>query len=156
MTLLFRIHVPLIHRYIIFLNTVISYICIIATLKLCTQLYHAHTSLLYRFTSIHVLIISVFMLHGSLYILHGYSCILITWLFFITDIDILVTGHECCWYAMCETKCHVNLNHGGHLYNSHSCFSSFIILFHDINRAHVLLAYYMYHALFLFLIHCIA
>ena len=31
------------------------------------------------------------------------------------------------------------------------CFSFFVILFHAINRAHVLLSYYMYHVLYLFL-----
>jgi len=33
-------------------------------------------------------------------------------LFLVTDIDILVTGHEYCWYAMCGTKCHVDPSHG--------------------------------------------
>ena len=58
---------------------------------LCTQLYHVHTSLLYRFTCIHVLIVSIFLLHGSLFLLrclllHGYSCIPVTWL---TNIDMI-------------------------------------------------------------------
>jgi len=60
------------------------------------------------------------LLRGSLFIshellLHGYSCIPVTWLFPVTDIDIPVTGHISCWYTMCETKCHVDPSHGGHL-----------------------------------------
>ena len=69
--LLLHAHILPIHGYTISLDTVISYICIIATWILCTQLYHVHTSLLHRFTSIHALIISAFLLHGSLFILHG-------------------------------------------------------------------------------------
>jgi len=65
------------------LDTVISYICTIATWILCTQLYHVYTPLLHGFTGIHALIVSVFLLHGSLFILyelllHGYSCIPVT------------------------------------------------------------------------------
>ena len=120
MTLLFFVHVPLIHGYTISQDTVISYICIIATWMLCTQLYHVHTSLLHRFTDIHVLIVSVFLFHGSLFILHGlllhgYYYISVTWLFPVTDIDIPVTGHMSWLYAMYETKCHMDLSHGGYL-----------------------------------------
>ena len=83
MTLLFFVHVPLMHGYIISQDTVISYICIIATWMLCTQLYHVHTSLLHRFTDIQALIVFVFLLHRSLFmsnglLLHEYSCILVT------------------------------------------------------------------------------
>jgi len=35
------------------------------------------------------------------------------------------------------------------------CFLFPVILFYAINRAHVLLSCYMYHALYLFLIHCV-
>ena len=56
---------------------------------------------------------SPFLLHGSL--LHVYSYNPITWLFLVTYIDILVTWHEWCWYAMCGTKCHMDLSDGGHL-----------------------------------------
>ena len=96
-----------------------SYICIIVTWILYTQLCHVHTPLLHIFTGIHVLIViflfcgSPFLLHGLL--LHVYFCKPITWLFPVTYIDILVTGHECYWCAMCRTKCHVELSHGGHL-----------------------------------------
>ena len=49
----------------------------------------------------YALIVSVFLLRESLFILHeillhGYSCILITRLFPVTDIDIPVTGHVSC------------------------------------------------------------
>ena len=88
MTLLFLIYVLLIYGYTISLNTIISYICIIATWILCIQLYHAHTLLLHRFTGIHAIIVSAFLLHESLFILHGlflywYSYILVTWLFLV-------------------------------------------------------------------------
>jgi len=33
----------------------------------------------------------------------------------VTDIDIPVTGQMSWLYAMCETKCHVDLSHGGYL-----------------------------------------
>jgi len=126
MTLLFHVNVLLIHGYTISLDIMISYICIIATwilythISCYTQLYHVLTQLLHGSTGIHVLIVSVFLLHGSLFILHElllheYSCIPVTWLFSVIDIDIPVTGHECCWYVMRETKCHMNLSHGRHL-----------------------------------------
>ena len=68
----------------------------------------------------------------------------------------IVTGHECCWYVMCETKCHVDLKPRRPPLESYiSSFPFPVILFHAINRAHVLLSCYMYHALFLFLIYCV-
>ena len=114
------LHVPLIHEYTISLDIVNSYNCINVTWVLCTQLYHVHTLLLHIFTGIYALIVSIFLSHRSPFILHRlllhvYSCIPATWLFSVTYIDIPVTGHECCWYAMCRTKCHVDLSHGGHL-----------------------------------------
>jgi len=159
--LLFLIHVSLIYGYTILLDTVISYIYIIATWILCIQLYHVHTSLLHRFTGIQALIVFVFLLHRSLFMSHGlllheYSCILVTWLFPVSNIDISVTGHMRCWYAMCETKWHVDLSHGATSRILHISYFSFpVMLFHAINRAHVLLSCYMYYALFLFLIHCV-
>jgi len=153
MTLLF--HVLLIHGYATPLEIVISYSRIIAMWILCTQLFHVLISLLHRFTGIHALVVSVFLLHGSLFILHelllhGYSCIPVTWLFFFTDIDIPITGHVKYWYAMCETKCHVDPAMGPPLEFHISCFPLSVILFHASNRAHVLLSCYMYHALYLF------
>jgi len=108
------LHVPLIHGYTNSLDI------IIVTWMLCTQLYHVHISLLHVFTGIHAFIIFIFLSCGSLFILHGlllhvYYCILVTWLFPVTDIDISAIGHECCWYMMCGTKCHVDPSHGGHL-----------------------------------------
>ena len=41
--------------------------------------------------------ISIFLLHGFSYYWYRY--------------DTSVNGHECYWYAMCETKCHVDINH---------------------------------------------
>ena len=116
LALLFHVHIPLIHGYTILLDTIISYICIAATRILCTQLFYVLLTLLHRFTCIYVLIIYVFLLHESLFLLYGYSCILITWLYSVKYVyDIPVTGHECCWYAMCGTKCHMDLRHGGYL-----------------------------------------
>jgi len=108
------LHVLLIHGY-----ATPSYICNIVTWILCTQLCHVYTPPLHIFIGIHALIViflscgSSFLLHGLL--LHVYSCNHIAWLFLVTYIDILVTGHECGWYTMCETKCHMDLSHGGHL-----------------------------------------
>jgi len=63
------------------------------------------------------LIVFIFLLHGLLLLLHGlllhgYSCIPLIWLFPVTDIDNPVTRHECCWYAMWRTTCHVDLRTG--------------------------------------------
>jgi len=95
-----------------------------------SQLYHVHTLLLHGSIGIHTLIISVFLLHGSLFIfhellLHEYSCIPATWLFPVTDIDIPVTRHINCWYAMCGTKCHVDPSHGATSRIPHLLFSVF-------------------------------
>ena len=64
------------------------------------------------------------------------SCIPVTWLFPITDIDIPVTGYMSCWYTMCGIP--------------HLLFPFLVILFYAINRAQVMLSCYMYHALYLF------
>ena len=137
----------------------ILYTCIIVTqIQCCTRYYNfICISLLRRFTCMHALIVPLFQLHGLLFILHrlllhGCSCILVIWRFFVTDIDIPITGHVRCWYVMCETKCHVDLSHRG---RPHSCFSFSVILFHDINKAHALLSYWMYHVLFSLLIYCV-
>ena len=112
--LLFHVHVPLIHGYIITLDTI--------TRILCTLLFHVLTLLLHIFTSIHVIDcfyiffawitapITWIILHGLF--LHGYFCIPLIWLFPVTDIDNPVTRHECCWYAMWRTTCHVDLRMG--------------------------------------------
>jgi len=103
----FLIHVPRIYRYTNSLDTVISYIGIIVTWMLDTQLYHVHISLLHIFTGIHALIVSIFLSYGSPYILHVLllhvsSCIPVTWLFPVIDIDILIIRYMSCWYAMCR------------------------------------------------------
>jgi len=64
-------------------------------------------------TVAHACMVSLFLSYGSLFILHVYSCLPVAWLFPV--IDIPVTGYMSCWYAMCGTKCHVDLSHGGHL-----------------------------------------
>jgi len=106
-TLSFHVHLSLLHRYCYTgryfscsctidtrihysTDTVISFICIIATQILCTQLFHVLVTLLRRFTCIYALIISVFLLYGSLFLLYGYSYISVTWLFPITNIDMLL------------------------------------------------------------------
>ena len=103
-----------------------------ATWILCTQLLHVLTPLLYRLTGLHVLIVYLFLLHRSwfIWLLHAYSCIPVTWLFSVTDIDIPVTWlfhvtdidisvirHVSCWYAMCES----------HIYCFHFPLSCFML-----------------------------
>jgi len=120
----------------------------------CTDLYHhsldtrctvtsCSTPLLYKLTGLHVLIVYLFLLHRSwfIWLLRAYSCIPITWLFPVTDIDIPVTRYMSCWYTMCGIP--------------HYCFPFSVILFYAINRAQLLLSCYMYHALHLFLLHCV-
>ena len=92
------------------------------------SMYHCHTNTV----CMPAMIVFVFPLHWTLFMLHGlllheYSCIPVTWLFSVTDIDIycywtwmhpvtdidiLIIGHVTCWYAMCGTKCHVDPSHG--------------------------------------------
>jgi len=131
------------HGHTIPLDTIISYICITATQILSTQLFYILMTLLHRFTCIYALIVSVFLLHG-------YSCMPVTWLFFITDIDMIE-----CWYAMWGTKCHVNLSLGVTFRISYLLFSVSRYLISWYQQSSCLLSYYMYHALLLFLIHCI-
>ena len=155
-TLLFHVYVPLIHGYAIPPDTVISYICITDTRILCTHLFLVLITLLHRFI--------VYMRWLILYSV-AWITVPATWIFMYSyymtiscywyRYDIRVTWHVCCWYAMCETKCYVDLSHGVPVEPHISNFSFFVILFHDINKIHVLLSYYMYHSLFLFLIHCV-
>ena len=67
-------------------------------------LYYASIWLFYSyllshwFTCMHAMLVFVFPLSWRLFVLYGlllheYSCILVTWLVSVTDIDILVTGH---------------------------------------------------------------
>ena len=91
------LHVLVIHIYVIW---------IIATRICYTDTIHGYTDI-HRYTCIDYLYI---------FLLHVFpSCYPVTWLFPVTSIDILFTRYECCWYAMCGTKCHVDLSHGGHL-----------------------------------------
>ena len=80
-----------------------------------TQLSHVHTSLLHLLTVrvyMHVLLLSsrhhcpyymyyCFILPYSCYMIVSCYCIHVIWLFPVTDMDIPVTGHESCWYAIC-------------------------------------------------------
>ena len=57
-------------------------------------------------TVTHALIVSIFLSYGSPFILHVLllhvsSCIPVTWIFPVTDIDSPVTGYVSCWYATC-------------------------------------------------------
>ena len=65
-----------------------------------------------------------------------------------TDIDILVTGHESCWYAICGIP-HI-------LFPFLVILFPFpVILFYAINRAQVLLSWCLYHVRYLCLLHCV-
>ena len=82
--------------------------------------------------------ISIFLSYGSPFILHVlllhvYSCIPITYCF-------LIRGSK---------------PRGPPLESHIYCFPIPVILFYAINRAQVLLSCYMYHALYLFLLHCV-
>ena len=93
-------------------------------------------------------------------IVHGYSCsltsiyitwIIVTWVVWwvpVTDMDIPVTGHESCWYAICGIP---------HLVFPFPVilFPFPVILFYAINRTQVLLSCYPYQVLYLFLLHCL-
>ena len=125
------LHVSLIHEYTNSLDTVI-----IVTWMLCTQLimfvYHCY---MYSLAYMHVLFLySCHMNHRSYYmyyccmyihvfLLHDYFPLLIL-LFLLLDI----------WAVdMCCMESHI------------SCFLFSVILFYAINRAHILLSYYMYY-----------
>ena len=79
--------------------------------------YSMFIPILHRFIGIHALIVPVawITVYITWLIAKGYSCILIAWLFPVTDSDIPVIGHVSCWYTMCGTKCHVDPSHGGRL-----------------------------------------
>ena len=76
---------------LVILNTVIACTCrlVIRILHYIGYYYFIRILLLRRFTCIHAWIMHVFLLHGLLFMLHGYSCILITWLYPITDINVI-------------------------------------------------------------------
>ena len=75
-----------------------------------TYMLHGYTDMIHGYTDIHWY---TFIDYLYIFLLHEFpSCHPVTWLFPVTSIDILVTGHECFWYAMCGTKCHVDLSHG--------------------------------------------
>ena len=97
------LHVIVIHGY--------------ATRIIATRICYTDTWIWYTdtriFTGIHALIICVCVCVYSCY-MYIPSCNPVIWLCPATFIDILVTRHECCWYVMCGTKCHVDLSNGGH------------------------------------------
>ena len=132
---------------LVILNTVIACTCtlVIRILYAPILLFYSYL-LLHRFTRMHAMIVFVFPLYWTLFMLYGlllheYSCILVTWLFPVTDTDIPVTGHVSCWYAMCEI--------------SHLLFPVFSYLVSCYHSAHVLLLCYMYHVRDLFRIYCV-
>ena len=129
-----------IHHFTIYCQCTYSYHCF---LDAWWQLLHDLTPLLYRLTGLPILIVYVFLLHRSwfIWLLHAYSCIPITWLFFITDIDIPITGSVSCWYAMCGIP--------------HLLFPFPVILFYAINKAQVLLSCDLYHVLTLYTLNII-
>ena len=94
---------------------------------------------------LYLLVITVHIIY---IIVPCYSSMHVIWLFPVTDMDIPVTGHESCWYAICGIP---------HLLFPFPVilFPFPIILFYAINRAQVRLSCYPYHVLYLFLVHCI-
>ena len=87
--LLLHIYVPLVHEYNNAQTTAFHIIVIIITWILGISMLHMHAWFLY----------SCHMDHRSYCM--SYSCILVTWLFPVTVIDIPVTGYMSSWYAMC-------------------------------------------------------
>ena len=107
------LHIPLIHGYANSLDTIIIVTCSVHSIS-CSYI---------TFTCIHwytcmycfyILVIWITVHSTSIIVacIFLYSCYMIVSRFFI---DILVTENECYWYAMCGTKYHVDLSHGGHL-----------------------------------------
>jgi len=136
LTLLLCVLVPPVTRI---LYTCISYTCVpvtwvIYTVIACTYRMNLFVYMLWFFTVPDTWIFLYFC----------YMTISCYWYRY----DSPVTGHECYWYAMCETKYHVDLSHGVTSKSHISCFLFPVILFYDINKAHILLSYYLYHTLF--------
>ena len=131
--LLLHIYVPLVHGYTNARTTAFQIIVIIVTGSLGMSQLHMHVWFLY---SCHMDPRAYYMYYCSM--LSPYSCYMII---SRSDIDIPVTGHMSCWYAMCGIP--------------HLLFLFPVIVFCAINRAHVMLSCYMYHILYLFLIYCI-
>jgi len=98
-------------------------------------------------TITHACMVSLFLPYGSLLLLHALLChaipvfLLYDWLIPVTDIVIPITGCMSFWYAMCAIP--------------HLLFQIPVMLFYAINRAQVLLSCYIYHVLYLFLLHCV-
>ena len=125
------LHVLVIHRYVT--RIIATHICSTGTriyqfteYRISYYCYHRYMDARYTVMScLHIIVthacmISIFLSYGSLFtlhvfLLHVYSCIPVTWLFPVTDIDIPVTGHVSCWNAMCGTKCHVDPSHRSYL-----------------------------------------
>jgi len=89
---LFLIHVLPIYRYTNSLDTVISYIGIIITWMLGTQLYHVHTSLLHMFTApmycFYILVI---------WITVHITCIIVACIFLYSRY--MIISRYCYWYS---------------------------------------------------------
>jgi len=94
-----------------------------------------------------------FLLRGSLFIshellLHGYSFILVRWLFLVTNILIFPLLDMWTVDMRCVELSATWIQATRPPLESHiSYFSFLVIVIHAINRAHVLLSYYMYHAI---------
>ena len=122
------------------LTTVITYTSdtqICYTDDCYTNMLHGYMDMIYGYTDIPwytcIDCLYIFLLHIFP------SCHPVTWLFPVTSIDILVidiliTGYECCWSQPREPPLESHI----------SCISFLVILFHDINKAHVLLSYCLY------------
>ena len=121
-------------------HTLISYSCLTDIYMYHSRILVAPTALLHRLTAqvhMHMLFLSsCHMDHSASYM---YYCAMlpyhVIWLFPVIDMDIPVTGHESCWYAICGLP-HLLIP----LYYSRYIvpdilFPIPVILFYAINRA---------------------
>ena len=146
MTLLFHIHVQLIHGN--------ATLVLVSLLYRYSTLYYMYLS--HGFTCVHALIVSVFLLQWIAVLVTWillYSCYMtiscnpdmVLLLQYMWAVDIWCVKLSAKWIKATWATSRI----------PHLPFLFPVILFHAINRAHVLLSCYMYHALYLFLIHCV-
>ena len=98
-----HVYISLLHVHVMF--TYHCYTCMSCLPITVTRACHVYISLLH----VHVMLtyhcytcMSCFHIPVTHAIHVPCCCIHVIWLFPVTDMDIPVTGHESCWYAICE------------------------------------------------------
>ena len=128
-----------VHCYCMYLRTYAT------DLVLHRYFYYNHISLLHRLTYMYAMIVFVFLLLHVIWII-------VTWVFLYSCNPITTVSQYWYWYILLLDMLAIDTR--GVVvtisYISHLLFPFSVILFNDINIAHVQLSCYMYHALLLY------